>query len=129
MLGGYGEIPGQDTVTAFSTYENFTTLSAWAEVMTTGKKMQGGLFLGYTKNLGAAEDIAFNPAFFMRVDNMAYLYRISPRFVYNAGKVRIAPEIEYTVAGYGTKNLIGAKVDDPKSIGNFRFLVGVYYFF
>ena len=34
-------------------YENITTLSTWAEVMTTGKKMQGGIFLGYSKNLGA----------------------------------------------------------------------------
>jgi hypothetical protein len=130
MLGGYGEMKITDTVYAYPIYFNFKTLSTWAEIMTTGKKMMGGLFLGYTKNLGATDDqILLSPTFFNRVDNIDYLYRISPRFVYNAGKVRIAPEIEYTVAGYGTKNTVGAKVDDPKAVGNFRFLVGVYYFF
>jgi hypothetical protein len=129
MLGGYGEVLDQDTLKGYSSYENFTTLSTWAEIMTTGKKMQGGIFMGYSKNLGGDEDIEFSPVFYNKVDNMAYLYRISPRFIYNAGKFRIAPEIEYTVAGYGTKNTTGAKVDDPKNVGNFRFLLGVYYFF
>ncbi len=59
--------------------------------------------------------------------NIAYLYRISPRFIYNAGKFRIAPEIEYTVAAYGTNEPDG-KVIDPEPVGNFRFLLGVYLF-
>jgi hypothetical protein len=129
MIGGYGEIKGADTVTAYSTYENFNTLSAWAEIMTTGKKMQAGIFIGYAKNLGAAGENVFAPAFYMRADNLAYLYRISPRFIYNIGKCRIAPEIEYTVAGYGVKNTTGAKIDDPEPVANFRFLLGIYYFF
>jgi hypothetical protein len=130
MLGGYGEKIITDTIYGTPEYYNFKTLSTWAEIMTTGKKMMGGLFLGYSKNLGATdENVVFTPTFYNRVDNMAYLYRISPRFIYNAGKFRIAPEIEYTVAGYGTKNTTGATVEDPKSVGNFRFLVGVYYFF
>ncbi len=130
MMGGYGEAVITDTVFGYPEYYNFKTFSAWTEIMTTGKKMQGGLFLAYTKNLGATdENTLFIPAFYNKVDNMAYLYRISPRFVYNAGKFRIAPEIEYTVAGFGTKNLTGAMVDDPEAIANFRFLVGVFYFF
>lgn len=129
MLGGYAEKNLTDTVKGFITYENISTLSGWAEIMTTGKKMQGGLFLAYSKNLGTAEDVVLGPTYYSRGDNIAWLYRISPRFIYNVGKFRLAPEIEYTVAGYGTKNTTGAQVDDPKAVGNFRFLLGVYYFF
>jgi hypothetical protein len=131
MIGGYGELNvATDTAKGFTTYENINTLSAWTEIMTTGKKMMGGLFLAYSKNLGSSDDqFVFAPTYYSRGDNIAYLYRISPRFIYNAGKFRLAPEIEYTVAGYGTKNTTGALVEDPKAVGNFRFLLGVYYFF
>jgi hypothetical protein len=61
-------------------------------------------------------------------DDIDYLYRIAPRFIYNAGKFRIAPEIEYTVAGYGNADNEDV-VQDAEPVGNFRFLVGVYYFF
>jgi hypothetical protein len=94
--------------------------------MTTGKKMQGGLFLGYSKNLGASDPL-IGP-YYSRGNNIAYLYRIAPRFIYNAGKFRLAPEIEYTVAGYGTPDSKDI-VDNAKAVGNFRFLLGVYYFF
>jgi hypothetical protein len=127
MLGGYAKIPGTDTTTAFSTYANISTLSTWMELMTTGKKMQGGLFLAYSKNLGSAEDMLATP-FYSRGSDIEYLYRISPRFVYNIAKFRIAPEIEYTVAAYGSRQT-DATVKDAEETGNFRFLLGVYYFF
>jgi hypothetical protein len=132
MIGGYGETFGTDTtaIEGYMGYENVRTFSAWAEIMTTGKKMMGGLFLGYARNLGIADDVPdLNPYLFARTNNLAYAYRISPRFIYNAGKFRIAPEIEYTVAGYGTTNALNGKVDDPDPVLNFRFLLGVYYFF
>ena len=132
MIGGYGETFGTDTTAmeGYMGYENVRSFSAWAEIMTTGKKMVGGLFLGYALNLGIADDVPdLNPYFFARTNNLAYAYRISPRFIYNAGKFRIAPEIEYTVAGYGTTNAVNGKVDDPEPVGNFRFLLGVFYFF
>jgi len=100
------------------------------------------LFLGYSKNLGITEtDLVTQNAtgpYFSRGkdvagkgyanDDIGYMYRISPRFIYNAGKFRIAPEIEYTVAGYGNADGLGL-VEDAEAVGNFRFLVGVYYFF
>lgn len=127
MIGGYAEIDENETVKGYATYENITTLSAWAEVMTTGKKMQGGLFLGYSKNLGL-NDAFFVESYYSRGSNIAYLYRVSPRFIYNAGKFRLAPEIEYTVATYGNIQWDGT-VTETSPVGNFRFLLGVYYFF
>jgi hypothetical protein len=141
MLGGYctADAMGPNGIVS---YVNIKTMSAWTEFMTTGKKMQAGLFLGYSKNLGMnEEDLVTQNAtgpYFSRGkdvagkgfqnDDIGYMYRISPRFIYNAGKFRIAPEIEYTVAGYGNADGLGV-VDDAKTVGNFRFLVGVYFFF
>jgi hypothetical protein len=130
MIGGYAMSAMEpDTIKGFETYENISTFSTWLEVMTTGKKMQGGLFLGYSKNLGSQNPIDLTPKYiYSRGSDIAYLYRISPRFIYNAGKFRLAPEIEYTVAGYGKPDSKDI-VDDIKAVGNFRFLLGVYYFF
>jgi len=126
MIGGYVRDEITDASQALVSYRNLTTFSSWFEVMSTGKKIQTGLFLGWSKNMGAG-DIVIGP-FYARGQDIASLYRISPRFVYNAGKFRIAPEIEYTVANYGK---IGndAKVFDPEPVGNIRFLVGVFYYF
>jgi hypothetical protein len=126
MIGGYTLKSYTDTTFGYADYENITTMSAWAEVMTTGKKMQGGLFLGYSKNLGAPGNVA--GPYYSRGKDIGYLYRISPRFIYNINKLRIAPEIEYTVAGYGATQSDGT-VKDTKAVGNFRLLIGVYYFF
>jgi hypothetical protein len=126
MIGGYAVKDYTDTTYGYAEYSNINTLSTWAEVMTTGKKMQGGLFLGYSKNLGSADPV-IGP-YYARGSNIGYLYRISPRFIYNINKLRIAPEIEYTVAGYGTTQSDGT-VKDINTVGNFRFLIGVYYFF
>ncbi len=130
MIGGYAETQYIDNDQGFVTYENFSTLSSWAEVMTMGKKMQVGLFLGYSKNLGTGDILRDNVKYYYaRGYNIAHLYRISPRFVYNIGKLRIAPEIEYTVAAYGKTNYLDGAVLDPEPVGNFRFLLGVFYFF
>lgn len=132
MIGGYcvGD-PGPEEK-AFVSYVNIKTMSVWTEVMTTGKKLQAGLFLGYSKNYGINEnDLVTHTTtgpYYSRGKDIGYLYRISPRFIYNINKLRIAPEIEYTVAGYGKTQGDGT-VKDITAVGNFRFLIGVYYFF
>jgi len=129
MIGGYSvSLEEPDTIQGFETYENINTFSTWAELMTTGKKVQGGLFIAYSSNLGSASPVNAIPSY-SRGNNIAYLYRISPRCIYNVGKFRVAPEIEYTVAAYGTPDTESGKALDPEPVGNFRFLVGVYYFF
>jgi len=70
------------------------------------------------------------PVFYSRGSDIAYMYRISPRLIYNVGKFRIAPEIDYTVAAYGkVTNGTEAIPADLNPVGNFRILLGVYYFF
>lgn len=143
MLGGYAET-GIDSTTISGatskvvsgyTYKPYNTMALWADMNTNGKTYQFGLFVGYTKNLGVSDPIV--GSVYARSPNIASVYRISPRFIYNVKKFRIAPELDYTVASYATKDAKTGKlniddkgvVTDSKSVGNFRFLLGVYYFF
>lgn len=126
MIGGYAVESVDDATKDFLNYTPITTASGWLDIHSNGKKWQVGLLAGYAQNLGAGKDIT-GPTY-QRGSNIAYLYRISPRFIYNSGKFRIAPEIEYTVAAYGTAQSDGI-VKDTKEIGNLRFLLGVYFFF
>ncbi len=107
-------------------YSPIGTMSTWVDIHTNGKTWQFGLFGGYSKNLGSKDTIVGENH--SRGSNIDYVYRISPRVIINSGKFRIAPEIEYTVAAYGTPDEKGV-VKNYKEIGNFRFLVGVFYFF
>ena len=102
------------------------SLAAWAEFHTNAVRWQPGLFIAYGKNLGAGQTVA--GPYYARGSNIDYAYRVSPRLVFNAGKFRLAGELEYTVAAYGTTNEKGY-VSNPSEVGNLRFLLGVYYFF
>jgi len=135
-LGGYAEsefitetfVHNDQTYnkTTKISYTPTATMSGWIDIHSNGKTWQFGLFSGYSKNEGANETIAGKN--YSRGSNIDYVYRISPRVMYNDGKFRIAPEIDYTVAAYGTTDENGA-VQDSNEVANFRFLIGVYYFF
>lgn len=132
MLGGYAET--ELTIPPSSYYPNITytpvkTLSMWTDIHTNGKKFQAGLFAGYTKNKGVEGLFLLDHGnLYSRGGNIDYVYRVSPRLVLNSGKMRLAAEVEYTVAGYGT-TLPDFTVTDAESVKNLRFLIGVYYFF
>lgn len=140
-LGGYAEtgyqttqLDGEEVVSDID-YSPTKTNSFWADIHTNGATWQLGLFGGFSKNAGANDTIMGTN--YSRGANIDYLYRISPRLIYNNGKFRVAPEIEYTVAAYATRDEeSGAinidakgKVEKSSEVGNFRFLIGVYYFF
>ena len=134
MIGGYAIEDLSDPMKDFRNYTPIRTASGWLDIHSNGKKWQVGLLAGYTKNMGAANEI--DGPTYQRGRDIDYIYRISPRFVYNSGRFRIAPEIEYTVAGYATTDENGnlnidtkGMVTDSKAIGNLRFLLGVYLFF
>jgi hypothetical protein len=124
MLGGYAV--SDTTALGFaSDYTNINTLSLWTELIY-GKKLQLGLFAGYTKNLGANDNIV-GPSYTRGAD-IETVMRISPRIQYSIGKARFAVEIEYTAAGYGTPDIKGV-VKDVTSVANLRMLFSTYLFF
>jgi hypothetical protein len=126
MMGGYAVAAVADELREEASYASTENLSLWGEIQTNGTSFQTGLFLGYTKNFGAGKDI-LGP-FYSRGADIDAVYRIAPRAVYNTGKLRLAGELEYTAAAYGTIGADG-RVSDARWMGNFRVLGAVYYFF
>lgn len=124
MLGGYAET-AFDQTTGEPSYTNINTLSFWTD-LSYGKKFAAGLFFGYTKNLGADDDIAGNV--YSRGANIEQVMRISPRVVLNSGKTRFAAELEYTSASYGAPNVKG-EVENAEAVANLRLLLAAYLFF
>jgi hypothetical protein len=137
MLGGYAYAYTTDPTIINTNLYEYTTLdnlSVWTDVHTNGKTMQAGVFAGFTKNMGAMKNIMDwqnAAAYNSRGKDIAYVYRISPRIIYNVGKTRFAAECEYTVAGYGSvsmNNSLG-QVQNPEEVANLRLLLAAYYFF
>ncbi len=126
MLGGYVVSENINLHYDFVEYLPIKNLSLWSDIHTNGKKVQAGLFAGYTKNNGAGKNV-IGP-YYSRGANIDHIYRISPRINFNSGKMRFSGEIEYTTAAYGTTQLDGT-VDNTHNVSNLRLLVGVYYFF
>ncbi|MEI7492815.1 MAG: hypothetical protein WCK92_15545 [Bacteroidota bacterium] len=126
MLGGYVVNSVTDPTRGFVNYANVRSFAAWAEFHTNATRWQPGLFVAYGKNLGVGEEV--KGPYYTRGGNIDYAYRISPRLVFNAGKLRLAGELEYTAAGYGSTNEKGY-VYNTTEVANLRLLLGVYYFF
>jgi len=126
MLGGYAVKSVTDAARGLVDYVNIRSFATWAEFHTNAIKWQPGIFIAYGKNLGAGETV--KGPYYARGSNIDYAYRISPRLVFNSHNFRLAGELEYTAAAYGTTNEKGY-VSNASEVGNLRFLLGVYYFF
>lgn len=116
-----------DTANDYRTYTPLTSYSVWSELHTNGKTVMVGIFGGYTGNLGAGETILPQYTFGNR-SNIDYVWRVSPRIVWNYGKMRLAAELEYTTAAFGKIDNQG-EITNAKEVSNLRTLFAVYYFF
>jgi hypothetical protein len=126
MLGGYA-VKSLDTLTGVEEYTPLKSFSVWGE-LSVGKQIEYAVFAGYTKSLGANDNIA--GAYYGRGTNIENVFRISPRVQFNFDSLRLSTEVEYTSAGYGTPdNLNKGKIDNVKDFTNLRFIGAVYYFF
>ncbi len=129
MLGGYAVEQVNDVLTGDKDFTNIKTYSVWLDANTNGKKIQYGLFAGYTGNLGASETIS-TTTFYSRGKDIDYVYRVAPRVTFISGKLDIAIEFEYTVAAYGkTNGNTQGGVTQSKEVANTRGLVAFVYKF
>jgi hypothetical protein len=124
MLGGYA-VKSVDQTTGAEEYTNLKTYSIWSDI-SYGKEIQVGVFLGYSKNLGADDTVV--GSYYTRVNNIDNILRVSPRILFNSGPSRIAMEMEYTSAAYGTTSANG-EVTNTNNVNNLRLLLAIYYFF
>ncbi|MDZ7604885.1 MAG: hypothetical protein U5K79_04705 [Cyclobacteriaceae bacterium] len=95
--------------------------------------MEVGLFGGFIKNHGTKEaiDAAFdgNEIIYGFGHTIDFLYRVSPRVVYNAGKLRLALEGEYTMAAIGQNHNLKWQPETLTEVGNCRILTSIGYYF
>ncbi len=124
MLGGYA-VKSSDPITAEEFYTPIKVFSFWSD-LSYGKEIEGGLFVGYTENLGA--DDIITGSYYARGNNIKKVLRISPRIKFNYDKVRLAGELEITSAYYGTPDN-ESKVQNASTVTNVRLLIATYLFF
>jgi len=92
------------------TYTPTRNSSTWVS-LSIGKKYQGVLFGGYVKNFGTKDAVAGVlgvPAgyYFSKnsFNNLNQMWRITPAFIYNLGKLALGLEYEATSVQYGDKS-------------------------
>jgi len=131
MIGGYGV----KNVKANGDYEytNISTMNFTSDLFTTTGNVRYGLNLGYSKNLGAEDDLAKGGddtfvGLYSRGSNIDYLYQIAPRIEFLSGKMKFGGEIIYTGAAYGTTQIDGT-VADSDLVSSTRLLLHVKYTF
>ena len=144
MVGGYGVSKfAADSTTAIS-YTNFNTVNTWVNAVY-GSKLQVGLLLGLSQNLGTSEllDIKKGGKFtnygygFYDVNDannktqqqmIDRLYRIAPNVTYNLQNVKFGIEYDFTAASYGSIQRDGS-VMNPYTVSNNRILISMMYLF
>ena len=103
LNGGYGV----SKVNSDGTWEYTASRnsSSWLRLCY-GKKAQAILFAGYVKNFGTADALVSASQYWFSgnsFDNMNQMYRLTPTFVYNLGRLAFGLEYELTSVQYGDK--------------------------
>lgn len=128
MIGGFGIKEVTDTATGEKEFTNLNTISLWTDLQSNGEKLQLGIFGGFTKNMGSQDSI--KGTIYARGSNIDYIYRVSPRIVYIAGKLTFGLEGEYTFVMYGKANGDSkGGVTNGNAVSNTRALLSVIYNF
>ena len=127
MISGYGATD-YDPQTGSYKYAPIRSVSSWINA-TYGKKVQGGIFLGYSKCLGAKQDFISTKDFWVRgAKNTDYMYSISPSVTYTIKNLALALEADYTVVGYGDVAING-RTKALRDVDNLRVCAMVKYAF
>ena len=105
-------------------------MTIWGEIHTNGKTWQAGVFGGYLKNLGTKEEMssADNTVYGLAT-NIETLIRISPRLIFISNKTKLACEIEYTSAAYGSDYDVNYIPANTTTVSNIRVLLSAIYAF
>jgi hypothetical protein len=143
LQGRYGEniadllsISGfavQDIINSTSgelSYTPLKNMSFWGEIHSNGKKVQVGVFGGYLKNQGTKEEMSnASNSIYGLATNIQSLIRVAPRFVFISNKTKLACEVEYTSAAYGSNYDTFYVPATTNSVANLRVLMSAIYSF
>ncbi|MDX9695125.1 MAG: hypothetical protein RBT49_04970 [Bacteroidales bacterium] len=127
MIGGYGASQDPTLVDDYG-YTNLNTMSVWSEIHTNGQKVVFGIFGGYSANLGSYDQ--YYSLKYARNEDIAYIFRVSPRAELKSGKVNFVLEYMITGAAYATEyNPKHRPTDWDKPTINNRIIIGARYNF
>lgn len=128
-ISGFAVKEVSNSTTGELRYTPLTSMSYWGEIHTNGK-IQLGIFAGYSKNMGTKEAMSdVSNAVYGLGTNICDLIRVSPRLIFNSGKTRLAFELEYTAATYGSDFNTNYIASSTSMVSNIRGLIAMYYFF
>ncbi len=126
LLGGYG-ISSINQQTGEQEYVPFHHSTSWVN-LTYGTKWKGGLFLGYTKNLGTDHSLASSSTYGMGL-NIDRLCMFVASLSYNLPHWSAGLEYNPTKAWYGENNLENGKVINTHLVTNQRIALMAMYIF
>ena len=126
MLGGYG-IKSENAKTGEREYTPFRNSSTWVNIVY-GKKWKPGIFVGYIKNLGTADELISSTVYGTGT-NIDELWTGTFELTYNVPHWKIGAEYNYTSALYGKNDLKDGKVKDTHAVGNNRLVLSATYSF
>jgi hypothetical protein len=127
MVGGYG-VSGMDAVTGEQQYTPFRHSTTWVNAVY-GKLWQGGLYGGYTKNLGTGKALLATDKIYGLGMNLDQLLSVSAQFSYNLPHWRMGIEYQASTGWFGTTSLSDGKVNNTHSITNHRIVALFMYNF
>lgn len=135
MIGGYGF--SNKSTTNNIVYTNFNTLSSWLNIVY-GTKVQAGIFMGISQNLGTNENLnidaagiitAYGYGFYADTQQlMDRIYRIAPHITYNLSNFKLGFEYELTSADYG-KIQGNGRIENSSAATNHRAMATISYIF
>lgn len=94
-----------------------------------GSKLKFNLYGGFSKNLGAQDEVHKSNQYFVRnsAKNIDYMWRVCPAVSYTVGGVTFGLEYEFTNVGYGDKVNSWADVEDVHDVNNNRLCAMLKY--
>lgn len=129
-ISGFAVKEITNAITGESSYTPLKNITFWGEIHSNGKKIQVGVFGGYLKNQGTKETMSSvdNPVYGLATD-IESLLRVSPRIIFISNKFKVAGEIEYTSASYGSNYDINYIPANTTTVANARILISTIYSF
>ncbi len=129
-ISGFAVKRVESIVTGRQSYTPLRNLTFWGEVHTNGSKIQTGVFGGILTNMGTKEPLSSaGNAVYGHGTNIASLWRVSPRLIFISNKTKIALELEYTTAAYGSDYDVNYIPGTLTPVSNTRGLMSVIYSF
>nr|WP_321453820.1 hypothetical protein [uncultured Carboxylicivirga sp.] len=126
MIGGFAE---KNNGSDQREYTPINTLALWTDIQTNHTKVQPGLFLGFTKNMGASEEANYLSDYTLG-GTIGKMYSIAPRVKFFAtSKVSLGIEWMYAVASYGSEFDTKAKPVNLTDYSNHRVTTMLKYAF